>query len=463
MIVEVHSSSTFGEIMPEIGPEHPITYRAELVAPLFAKIRSRESCAVIGAASMGKSRLLQFILRPDVRTHYLGQADSATLPVWIDCNRMASFSIWGLHELLLTGLLEACVEHPVAREQRANLTQLRRETIVERNKLLAQRNVELALQIFCQEMNLHVCFILDEFDEAYQQLSARALAGLRALRDRHKYAISYLLFLRHHPIYLRPPAEVEGFYELLSRSLLGLQPYTVTDMHQVIEQILVRRGHEVSTLPATAIPQLLTLSGGHPGLLVALLDALIAEKTAPANWLAWAQTQSKVAEECRKLWEGLRREERETLHYIAQAVETDFRQRESLLLKGLICEKQSGQVRLFSPLFAAYAAQQPATAEQGLRIDPQTGTVWVDGHLVEALTAREFDLVTLLATEPGKLYETETILTSLYSAGEDTAVDTGYVAALVRRVRTKIEQDPSHPHYLLNVRGRGYRLVMDPG
>lgn len=448
--------------MPEIGPEHPITYRAELVAPLFAKIRSRESCAVIGAASMGKSRLLQFILRSDVCAHYLAEANATTVLVWIDCNRMASFSAWGLHELLLTGLLESSIDHPVASEQREVFMQLRREAIVERNKLLAQRNVELALQLLCQKLHLQVCFILDEFDEAYRTLPARALASLRALRDRHKYLVNYVLLLRQPPLYLRPPDECEGFYELLSRSLLGLQPYTVTDMHQIIEQITTRRGHEVSLVSATAIPQLLTLSGGHPGLLIALLDAVIAERTAPAEWFAWAQTQPKVAEECRKLWEGLRREERETLHHIAQAVETDFRQRESLLLKGLICETSPGQVRLFSPLFATYAAQQAPTIEHGLRIDLQTGTVWVDGHLVEALTAREFDLLTLLAKEPGKIYETEAILTSLYPAGEDIAVDNGYVAALVRRVRAKVEQDPSHPQYLLNVRGRGYRLIMEP-
>jgi len=89
----------------EIGPEHPITYRQELLRPLFGKIRDRESCAVIGAAGMGKSRIVQFVLRPDIRSYYLGSDDATTLLVWIDCNRMASFTSWGLHELLLTGLL----------------------------------------------------------------------------------------------------------------------------------------------------------------------------------------------------------------------------------------------------------------------------------------------------------------------------------------------------------------------
>jgi CHAT domain-containing protein len=98
---------------------------------------------------------------------------------------------------------------------------------------------------------------------------------------------------------------------------------------------------------------------------------------------------------------------------------------------------------------------------RGLRIDPQTSTVWVDGRIVEALTPREFDLLVCLAEEPGRIYETETILTNLYPSGEHVTVDSGYVAALVRRVRAKIERDPSNPQYLLNVRGQGYRLLME--
>jgi len=442
----------------EIGPEHLTTYRQELAAPLFAKIQARESCAVIGAASMGKSRLLQFILRPHVRAHYLGEAEPTTLLVWVDCNRMASFSAWGLHELLLTGLLEASIEHPVAREQRANLTQLRREAIVERNKLLAQRNVELALQIFCQELNLQVCFILDEFDEAYRTLSPRTLASLRALRDRHKYQVNYVLLLRHHPQHLRPPGDCEGFYELFSRSLLGVHPYSAADTRQIIEQIMARRGQQLDRLSETIIQQLLVTSGGHPGFLGALLDILIADGKLPTGSTS---AQSKLEEECRKLWEGLRREERETLHHIAQGVETAFRQRESLVLKGIIHEEMPGRVRFFSPLFANYAAQQAPAVEQGLRIDLQTGAVWVDGRVMEALTSREFDLLACLAAEPGKLCESEAILTHLYPNGDHHTVDSGYVAALVRRVRAKIERDPSNPQYLLNVRGRGYRLVLE--
>jgi len=57
--------------MPEIGPEYPITYRQEFVASLFQRIQARESVVIVGAASMGKSRLLQFICARMWREYYL--------------------------------------------------------------------------------------------------------------------------------------------------------------------------------------------------------------------------------------------------------------------------------------------------------------------------------------------------------------------------------------------------------
>ena len=251
--------------MPEIGPEHPINYRQELVAPIFRKLQASESCAVIGAASMGKSRLIHFLLRQDVQHHYL-QSAHPTLLACVDCNRLVGFTTWALHELILTALVEGCGEHATLTDQRTRFNQLREQAILSRNELLAQRNVELALRMLCKEQGWRVCLLLDEFDTTYQTLPSQALASLRALRDMNKYQLSYLLFLRNPPLQLRAADDAEGFYELFSRSLLGLRPYSPEDGQRVIMQILARRSHELPGVSHAVIPELLYLSGGHPGL-----------------------------------------------------------------------------------------------------------------------------------------------------------------------------------------------------
>lgn len=449
--------------MPEIGPEHPITYRQELVRPLFAKIQSCESGAIIGAASMGKSRLLQFLLRTDVRAHYLAAAADTTILLWVDCNRLAELTAWGLHELLLTAFVETSGEQPITQALRTSFTEWRREAITTQNGLLAQRYVELALQVLCKEQGLHLCFLLDEFDEAYATLPPQALASLRALRDRYKYQISYLLFLRDHPQQLRAPDECEGFYELISRTVLGLTPYSDTDARRVIEQIATRRRHELTAVAASAVEQLLCLSGRHPGLLVALLDAFIAQPPLAMTWLQWATQQPKAWEECRKLWRGLRKEERAWLKQVNKGETLTAAAWAALVQKGLLApDKTTHAGAFFSPLFQHYVAQQSDTPTALLTVAVDAGIASINGKQVEGLTGKEFDLLVYLYEHLGTICEIEEIIAALYPGDEAYNISDNNIAALVGRLRKKIESNPKQPQYLLNVRGRGYKLINDP-
>ncbi len=448
--------------MPEIGPEHPINYRQELVAPIFRKLQASESCAVIGAASMGKSRLIHFLLRQDVQHHYLQSAAPPTLLACVDCNRLVGFTTWALHELILTALVEGCGEQATLADQRTRFNQLREQAILSRNELLAQRNVELALRMLCKEQGWRVCLLLDEFDTTYQTLPSQALASLRALRDMNKYQLSYLLFLRNPPLQLRAAGDAEGFYELFSRSLLGLRPYSPEDGQRVIMQILARRSHELPGVSHAVIPELLYLSGGHPGLLVALLDALMKAGPYGEPWLDWATRQPMIEEECRKLWEGLRSEERQALYQAANEMEPAFAERETLLLKGLLKRGTGQTVIFFSPLFQWYAASRAPSVGNGLHVDIQAGHVWVNGEQCNSMTLKEFDLIKYLYERQNEICDTEQIIQQLYPGDEAFEVNENAIAALVRRVRSKIEPDSRRPQFLLNIKGRGYRLIPSP-
>lgn len=450
--------------MPEIGPKHPITYRQEIAKPLFHRIQAGGSGVVVGAASAGKSRLLHFIGGDDVRSHYLGEAATETLLVWTDCNRMAEINEWGLYELMLTALAES-VQPPT----RDSLLALRHEVILSKNALLAQRNLEMAVRMLVHEEGLRLTFILDEFDECYRELPAQALANLRALRDMNKYALGYLLFMRDAPADLRPPTDGEGFYELLSRNILGLRPYTDADANGLIEQIMARRAHEMPHLPADTATQLLRLSGGHGGLLVALIDSLT--KGLPvelqggdgsnASWDSWSRELPTVHEECRKVWHGLRDEEQHTLNHLAQGLSTGVKERQSLLLKGLIEDEGEGNVRIFSPLLHAYVATSAVFTGQTLHVDTEARSVWIEGQPPVNLTPREFDLVAHLHEHGGDLRSNEEIIEAMYEGEQQFNINNNTVSALVRRLRQKIEPTPKQPRYLLNQHGHGYKLVCE--
>lgn len=93
-----------------------------------------------------------------------------------------------------------------------------------------------------------------------------------------------------------------------------------------------------------------------------------------------------------------------------------------------------------------------------LQISVDQGTVW-RGETELQLTATEFRLLQELATNPRRLFSREQLLNSLW--GYDYRGDQRIVDAHIRRLRTKLEDDPSNPRYVITVRGLGYRF--DPG
>jgi DNA-binding response OmpR family regulator len=95
-------------------------------------------------------------------------------------------------------------------------------------------------------------------------------------------------------------------------------------------------------------------------------------------------------------------------------------------------------------------------AFDGLEIDAQAREVRRDGELLR-LTAREFDLLWFLASHPRQVFSRDQLMERVW--GYAAALDTGTVTVHVRRLREKIEHDPSHPRFLETVWGVGYRFA----
>jgi DNA-binding response OmpR family regulator len=72
------------------------------------------------------------------------------------------------------------------------------------------------------------------------------------------------------------------------------------------------------------------------------------------------------------------------------------------------------------------------------------------------LTAREFDLLWFLASNPNRVFSRDQLMHRVW--GYSSALDTGTVTVHVRRLREKLEDDPSRPQLLETVWGVGYRL-----
>lgn len=90
---------------------------------------------------------------------------------------------------------------------------------------------------------------------------------------------------------------------------------------------------------------------------------------------------------------------------------------------------------------------------KGLKIDVESRRVYIEGKEVN-LTAKEFDLVYLLVSNPNKVYSREQLLQTIW--GPAYPGDARTVDVHVRRLREKIEATPAEPKYIHTKWGVGY-------
>jgi DNA-binding response OmpR family regulator len=116
------------------------------------------------------------------------------------------------------------------------------------------------------------------------------------------------------------------------------------------------------------------------------------------------------------------------------------------------------------PAGAVAGAARPARGEDvgppirvhGVEIDPARRRVRIEARDVD-LTDQEFRLLSLLASHAGIVFSREALLSKIWRG--DTFVTVRSVDTLVKRLRRRIERDPSRPRFLLTVWGVGYKFA----
>lgn len=102
-------------------------------------------------------------------------------------------------------------------------------------------------------------------------------------------------------------------------------------------------------------------------------------------------------------------------------------------------------------------AKLPTMHVADLSLDPATRAVQVGGHPPRRLTHLEFRLLYTLMTHRDQVLSTETLVEQVWGySGEG---DKDLVRGLIRRLRTKVEVDPSKPRYIRTVPGLGYSFT----
>ncbi len=367
------------------GVAYPSNYRAEIVAAMASAVAAGESVSVVGLSGAGKSNLLSFV------------AQRATEPVGVqfvlvDANRLTEPTPAGFLRLMRRALERAWpLEAPAAAALGDNA--------------LDDLDQAISRRLGAAPGSKGVCFLLDlsllldRSGRLFGEGDRGFFNNLRALRDSHKFRLTYVTATRH-PL----PSDTE-LSELFHGHALWLGPLAESDARWTVGRYAARTGQAWEDDTITA---LLAASGAYPALLRAMCEAHAAGVPTVAEALA---EHPGVQARLREFW-------------------ADAPASAELRAAGL-----DG--------IAALMAGRPA------EFDTTT------------LTAKENLLLQYFQAHPAQVCEKDALIAAVWA--EDKVQTRGVrddsLAQLVRRLREKIEPDPANPRFIQTVPGRGYRFV----
>jgi len=421
--------------------------------------------------------LLRSIPLPAVRRKYLGDRADDYIFVYIDFNLMLELTEQGFYELILRSTLAELRKLGIEQQLLDRVEASYRNLVNPDNPFLVPLSFNEGLTAISEGIEQRIIFLFDEFDEPFTDLDERVLLNLRALKDKYGPRLLYVV-ATDQPLREQQRGEkVAEFCELFALSTLFLSALGRDDAEQVVAQFA--KGEEVE-LSADDIVFIIAQAGGHPGLLEATCRVLSLTKgrvlaEVSRDYPDFYRDQSyklvrerldnavSVRAECAKLWNDLTAEEQEALTaFVSRPGEPLDAELEGSLWQKAIVEEKAGELAIFGQLFEGFARRQRLVKRrepQGVRVDVESGHVWVDGELVPDLTDLEYRLLLLLYGHLDKICDKYAIVESVWGEDYIDEVDDARIGKLVNRLRQKIEPDPSEPSYLITVRGRGYRLV----
>ncbi|MEJ4112952.1 winged helix-turn-helix domain-containing protein [Corynebacterium kroppenstedtii] len=107
------------------------------------------------------------------------------------------------------------------------------------------------------------------------------------------------------------------------------------------------------------------------------------------------------------------------------------------------------------PTFGAGDVDDDILEVGNVRMDVERHSVWVDGNDI-TMPLKEFDLLEYLMRNEGRVLTRGQLIDRVW--GLNYVGDTKTLDVHVKRLRSKIEHDPSHPTHVITVRGLGYKF-----
>jgi len=425
------------------------------------------SSSIVGLSNVGKSSLLRAVCQPQVQAHVLGEQASRFVFVYVDCNLMLTLTPQGFYEVTLRAAQDILKHGDAPDDLIERLSALYGKIVEPPSDFVVPLSFNDAIDLFSEGLDRRIVFLFDEFDEPFARLDGRVFLNLRALSDRFGERLSYVVATTSPLSGRSADSDVSEFVELFVGHQLVLGMLDERETRALAADLARAEG---VTLENRELDFVVEQAGGHPALIQAVARVVVdVESGVPPlehlEILALARERledDQIARaECGKLWSQLSEAEREALidSVLDPAAKLEPEALATLVANGLLI---GSPPRLFSSHFAGFVRRQRRTrqgVQAGVWVDVDAGEVVVDGRHVPSLTDLEYRLLLLLWGRLDKVCDKYQIVENVWGQDYIDEVDDARIEKLISRLRAKLEQDPTNPHYLHTVRGRGYKLV----
>ncbi len=456
------------------------------LAALFAAIHDLHCISIVGVSNLGKSALLRSLTDAGIKERYLSREAADYVPVYIDFNQMLEMTEQAFYELILRCTIDALR----GGDDKTDGEVLRR--VQAAYDALVQPSSSFAVPLsFAQAMAAvgdllpqKVALLFDELDGPVGGIDGRVFLNLRALKDKHWRGLTYVTATNCCLEQLGRDADVAEFAELFARHVLYISPL---DEAETVEFAARFAAQEGVTFSEEDLAFVRLWGGGHPGLSEAICHLLggltghqVRDRT--QDWIIHRRAAELVSQdftiqtECRSIWGNLTSHEQDALISLLRAgEEKEPPGLDSVVMKHLVTESrasgaesrvsgigQGPERRIFARAFAEFLQKQSVARRpgvSGIRVDSESGEVWVNGAQIPTLTNLEYRLLLLVYGRLGKIVSKYDVVEAVWGEDYIDEVDDARIEKLISRLRQKIEPDIANPRYLITVRGRGYKLV----
>ncbi len=446
----------------------PDTLRNDDRSFVLERLADGDCCAIVGVSNSGKSYLLRTLSRPETRRAVIGERTDQDLFVYVDFNLMLEATEQGFYELILRCIMEQLAPKDVEPAVMGRLQRAYDTLIAPPSPFQISLSFSEGLMCVCQSIPQDLVLLFDEFDEPFEQIDGRAFLNLRALKDKYRRRFCFVTATDRRLSEIRRGRDIDEFNELIEPFTRYLGNLSREDANQVISWVASQEGYTFDDEDRAFLHH---HASGHLGLLLSISRALgevtgEQERDAGQDWLIHRQVREQldhdinVQAEMRKLWDDLTETQKEGIIAVVMG-EAGIGDRvlQTLRASGLV---QPGKDLLFSPVFEGFVRRQRLTRHQrqeGVRLDVESGNVWVDGQPSPTLTDLEYRLLLLLYGRLNMICDKYQIVEAVWGEEYIDQVDDARIDKLISRLRSKIEPDPRNPQYLITIRGRGYKLI----